>query len=165
MRERPSARLLITTAKRRVLLFRFAHRTGALAGKAYWATPGGGVEPGETFAEAATRELREETGIRAALVSPHPVGRREVALALPSGECVLAVEQYFVVVADAERISRDGWTGEEREVMADHGWWSREALCSTPETIYPEGLVEMLDEAGVFDTTSAPRCDPKDHDT
>lgn len=29
-------------------------------------------------------------------------------------------------------------------------WWSREELSSTTETIYPEGLVEMLDEAGVF---------------
>jgi 8-oxo-dGTP pyrophosphatase MutT (NUDIX family) len=149
MRERPSARLLITTPKRRVLLFRFVHKTGVLAGKIYWATPGGGVEHGETYADAAMRELREETGIREAHVSM-PVGRREVPLQLPDGERVLAVEQYFVVKTDTESISRDGWTAEETEVMADHRWWSREELCTTGETIYPEGLVEMLDEAGVF---------------
>jgi hypothetical protein len=34
--------------------------------------------------------------------------------------------------------------------MADHQWWSREELSITTETIYPEGLIEMLDEAGVF---------------
>ena len=149
MRERPSARLLITTPKRRVLLFRFVHKTGVLAGKVYWATPGGGVEHGETFADAAMRELREETGIREAHVSM-PVGRREVPLQLPDGERVLAVEQYFVVNTDTEAISRDGWTAEERAVMADHRWWSREELSTAGETIYPEGLVEMLDEAGVF---------------
>nr|WP_028218669.1 NUDIX domain-containing protein [Paraburkholderia oxyphila] len=149
MRERPSARLLITNPERRVLLFRFVHKSGALAGKAYWATPGGGVEHGETFADAAIRELREETGIRKAQVS-QPVGRREVPLRLPDGEHVLAVEQYFVVDTDTESISRDGWTAEEREVMVDHHWWSREELSSTAETIYPEGLVEMLDSAGVF---------------
>jgi 8-oxo-dGTP pyrophosphatase MutT (NUDIX family)/GNAT superfamily N-acetyltransferase len=149
MRRRPSARLLITTSKRRVLLFRFVHKSGALAGKAYWATPGGGVEHGETFADAAIRELREETGIRTAHLS-QPVGRREVPLQLPNGERVLAVEQYFVVTTDTESISRNSWTVEEREVMADHQWWSREKLSSTTETIYPEGLVEMLENAGVF---------------
>ncbi|MGN8111295.1 NUDIX hydrolase [Paraburkholderia sp. 22098] len=143
------ARLLITTPKRRVLLFRFVHKSGALAGKAYWATPGGGVEYGESFADAAIRELREETGICKAQVS-QPVGRREVPLQLPDGERVLAVEQYFVVDTDTESISRDRWTAEEMEVMADHKWWSHEELSSTTETIYPEGLVEMLDSADVF---------------
>ena len=149
LRKRPSARLLITTPKRRVLLFRFAHKSGPLAGKAYWATPGGGVEHGETFADAAIRELREETGIRKARLS-QPVGRRELLLQLPDGERVFAVEQYFVVDTDTESISRDSWTAEEKEVMADHQWWSREELSSTTETIYPEGLVQMLDNAGVF---------------
>ncbi|XOC99623.1 NUDIX hydrolase [Burkholderia sp. 22PA0106] len=150
VRERPSARLLITTSKRRVLLFRFVHETGVLSGRDYWATPGGGVEKGETFEDAALRELREETGICKAEIS-QPVGLREVPLLLPDGERVLAVEKYFVVDAETESISRDGWTASEREVMASYKWWSREELCSTADTIYPEGLVEMLDRAGVFD--------------
>ena len=32
-------------------------------GQRYWVVPGGGVEPGETDAEAAVREAREELGV------------------------------------------------------------------------------------------------------
>jgi hypothetical protein len=94
-------------------------------------------------------ELREETGIYEAQISGL-VGRREGSLQLPDNERVLAVEHYFVVHTDAESISRDGWTAQESEVMADHRWWGREELSSTTETVYPEGLIDMLDEAGVF---------------
>jgi len=51
---------------------------GALAGM--WSLPGGHVEPGEKAAEAARREVAEETGISAeilGLVDLHEVIRRE----------------------------------------------------------------------------------------
>jgi 8-oxo-dGTP pyrophosphatase MutT (NUDIX family) len=44
MRSRPASRLLIIEPAGQVLLFKFTHSSGALAGKSYWATPGGGVE-------------------------------------------------------------------------------------------------------------------------
>lgn len=148
MRERKSARLLVISPSQEVLLFRFDHSDGALAGSSCWATPGGALEDDETFEAAAIRELREETGIRVDTL-PAPVGHREFPMLLPSGEEVLAVERYFVVHAQGQALSRAEWTAHEVQVMTDHRWWSVHALRATQETVWPEGLVDMLGDAGI----------------
>jgi 8-oxo-dGTP pyrophosphatase MutT (NUDIX family) len=146
MRMRSSARLLIVNDEGRLLLFRFVHRTGALAGQDFWATPGGGVEDGETMEQAAVRELAEETGLQRTNVGPE-VARREVAFQLPGGEHVVSDERYFVVRVTDDTLSRANWTAFEREVMVDHRWWSRDELLRTEATVWPENLSEMLDVA------------------
>jgi 8-oxo-dGTP diphosphatase len=143
MRRRRSARLLIIEPAGRVLLFRFVFKKGALAEEDYWATPGGGVEEGETFEQAAIRELREETGIRVESVGPQ-VGQREFVLQLSDGEHVVADERFFRVEAKEATLSQDEWTAEEAEVMVAHRWWSRDELSQTSETVWPENLIEML---------------------
>jgi len=147
MRTRLSARLLVLDPSGRILLFRFVHRNGALAGQDYWATPAGGVEGGETFEQAAIRELEEETGIRVRDIGLE-VGRREFVLQLHNGERVMADERFFLVkLAAAASLSRDGWTAQEVEVMADHRWWSLDELAQTSATIWPENLLAMLNAA------------------
>ena len=146
MRSRPSARLLILDPSGRVLLFRFVYKTGALAGQDFWATPGGGLEDGETFEQAAHRELWEETGIRAQTIGSE-VGRRLFTLQMPDGEHVTADERFFLVKSGDASLSRDGWTALELEVMTEHRWWSREELAQTSATVWPENLLTMLDAA------------------
>uniref|UniRef100_UPI00053ACF85 NUDIX domain-containing protein n=1 Tax=Kitasatospora sp. MBT63 TaxID=1444768 RepID=UPI00053ACF85 len=58
-RERPAAAVLALTADRRVVLAR-QYRPGPA--RVLYELPGGIVEPGERAAEAAARELLEETG-------------------------------------------------------------------------------------------------------
>jgi 8-oxo-dGTP pyrophosphatase MutT (NUDIX family) len=147
MRRRPSSRLLVLDPVRRLLLFRFEHKHGALAGHAFWATPGGGLEPGETFAEAAIRELKEETGIAVDSIGD-PVAQREFVMTMPDGEQVVADEQFFVVPVEEQRVLRDNWTALEVEVMAAHQWWTADALQATRETVWPNDLPQILTSAG-----------------
>ena len=143
MRRRLSARLLILNEAGRLLLFRFVHKTGPLAGQDFWATPGGGVEDGESLEETAVRELEEETGLRRTSVGPE-VARREVAIQLPDGEHVVSDERYFLVRITDDTLSWANWTALEREVMVAHRWWSRDELARTEATVWPENLAQML---------------------
>ena len=58
---------VIVTDGRRLLL-------GHASRSPRWDIPKGGAEPGETFADAARRELREETGLIAPCEALHPLG-------------------------------------------------------------------------------------------
>jgi hypothetical protein len=53
---RRAARLIALDAADRILLLQYARPNG----EKFWATPGGGLEPGETFEMAAAREAAEE---------------------------------------------------------------------------------------------------------
>jgi 8-oxo-dGTP pyrophosphatase MutT (NUDIX family) len=147
VRQRPAARLLITDPLGRVLLFRFEHRTGALAGTSYWATPGGGVEADETFEQAAIRELWEETGIRVEHVGPQ-IAQRQVVFQLSDGEYVNEDERYFHVRVSSNSLSTAGWTAYEIECMTDHRWWARDELAQAAEKIWPENLIDLLKASG-----------------
>lgn len=149
MRQRPSARLLLVDGAGRLLLFRFDFRFGPLAGTVFWATPGGALDPGETYEAGAVRELAEETGLLIAHPGPQ-VGRRTAVFRAPEGDEVLADERYFLVRVEDLVISPDGWTALEREVMSAHRWWSREEIGAADEKIWPENLTQMLIEAGVW---------------
>lgn len=146
MRTRPAARLLLLDQFGCVLLFKFVFKSGALAGRQYWATPGGGLEEGETYEDAALRELREETGLHADRAGSS-IGSRSFELQLPDGELVRAEEQFFVMRAERGAISDSGWTDLEREIMADHRWWSVEELLDSTDIIFPDGIVALLEIA------------------
>jgi 8-oxo-dGTP pyrophosphatase MutT (NUDIX family) len=94
------------------------------------------------------RELREETGVVRDSVGACVADRR-FALMLPSGETVMAIEQYFVVHAHSKALSKVEWTLAETQVMADHHWWSVNELKTTADTVWPEALIQMLLDAGV----------------
>ena len=94
---------------------------------AYWHGVAGGVEPGESFAAAAARELHEETGL---VVEPAPLSHRFVY------EDV--VVECFLVDAPV------GWEPVLNEEHDDYRWCSAadaEALLYWPE---PRDLLRAL---------------------
>jgi len=147
MRQRPSARLLVLDAEGKVLLFRFRFDTGPLAGTAYWATPGGGLDEGESFAEAARRELLEETGIEAEV--GEAIAVRHTRFRLSTGEMVAAEEHYFLVRTIGVIDISGNPDPVERAFISEAKWWSRAEIAASRETIFPETLIEMIASQGV----------------
>lgn len=136
---RPAARILLVDGAGRVLLFRFT-----VAGRApFWVTPGGALDPGESYSAAARRELCEETGLD--LDCGPEVARRLADFTSVEGVPVTADERYFRVDVDAHEVAAAGHTELERRVMQSWRWFTRADLAAHDELVYPEDLAELLD--------------------
>ena len=135
---RNSARLIVLDPNDRILLFRFTPETKA----PFWATPGGAVDLGESFAEAARRELLEETGfdidVGEAIAVQH---NRFTAF---WGDEIIAEEHYFHVRTQCSEIDTSGHEAIERRVMTEHRWFESAEISLWPEPVFPENLLELL---------------------
>lgn len=136
---RPAARLLLIDPEDRLLLFRFAADDRA----PFWCTAGGAVDPGESYEQAARRELREETGFD--LDPGAQVAQRVVDFTSLEGQDVTGDERYFLIRTPHAEIATHGHTELERRVMQSWRWFTRAELLAWPERIFPEDVVEMLD--------------------
>jgi TDG/mug DNA glycosylase family protein len=130
---RRAVRALVVDAAERVLLMRFENPATR---ETWWATPGGGVEPGEDELAALRRELLEECGLADPEIGP-VVWRREHVY--PWQRVLLRQAESFHWV----RVGR-----HEAEPSIDlvpegihgHGWWTLDELAATDARISPRAL-------------------------
>ena len=139
---RRAARIVVLDEHGRVLLFRHAGSHG----RSFWATPGGGLEDGETFEQAACREASEELGVTGMSLRllweatndfmhvDHPVRQQE---------------RYFLM----EGAFQDLFTGvqaiHQQEGILEARWWTRAELQATTEPVFPVELATRLGRISV----------------
>ena len=142
--ERDAVRVVLTDGGGRVLLFHVL--TPDQEPDGWWELPGGGLGPGESYLEAALREIREETGLLLdpAQVSP-PSWRRDTTW-VSRGKRRLQHEVvvHARVTADQPAIIDGGRTPQEVEDFVTFRWWRVPDITGSQARFYPGRLPELL---------------------
>ena len=152
LRIRPAARAIVLDPDDRILLVRFLFPTG----KTFWATPGGGIEMGESSGEAIRRELAEETGLDDVDVGP-VVWTRLHIVPFIGGRYDGQREQYHLVRTPAFTPEpRLSWEQLNAEYVFELRWWALAELEEADETFSPRRLPELVRDLVVNGAPLAP---------
>ena len=134
-RARPAARVLLIREDDCLLLLEARDES---SNHRWWVAPGGGLKPGESFAAAASRELREETGMILP-IGPWVWTRRHIYSF--EGRPFDQYERFFVVRGAVE--TRIVPTERDSYVVGDR-WWSLDAIESASDDFSPRQLATLL---------------------
>ena len=113
-------------------------------------TPGGGIDPGETHAQTAVRELEEETGLRveaSALVGP--IMERVVLHGYSDQVCVQS-ESFYMVRTPRFEPDFAGHTPDEQLTLKGHAWVRLDELGSQRVPVWPAGLADLVDRILIY---------------
>ena len=126
-------RVIVLDEENRILMVKHEHPE-----RTVWMVPGGGIEEGENSAQAAVREVFEETGLE---VETHGL-IWHVEEVSERGQRFVNFFMARVTGGELEK-GHDPELDEESQVLADVKFMSREEV-SKLENLYPEFLREEL---------------------
>jgi 8-oxo-dGTP pyrophosphatase MutT (NUDIX family) len=142
---RHSVRIVLIDSRSRMLAFRTREYSRPEYGL-WWELPGGGIEPGETAAQAAVRELYEETGIAVDESEVRPPNWVRSSTYVKRGTRRLQHE--VVVLIRLDRPGPDLDTSrqlpDELEDYVDYAWLPVDSVIGSTEPFYPGRLPTLL---------------------
>lgn len=148
MLERSSVRIIVLNSADELLLIQM--RAGCAGQKTpFWLTPGGGIEPGETFHQALYRELHEETGIVQAQVTEiiDPAVWYEEFVYERKGAPILFKQTFYMIRVDAPAVEIMANPDEhEQQMICGFRWWNVESVqqAAVTELFFPRLLPTLL---------------------
>ncbi|HEX5800570.1 MAG TPA: NUDIX domain-containing protein [Gaiellaceae bacterium] len=139
MRLRQAARAVVLDPADRILLVRFQ-----FPARTVWATPGGGIDHGETHEQAIVRELAEEAGLEEVELGPW-IWTRTHVFPFESGRWDGQQERYVLVrtpaFEPAPRFTPDQLAAEFVTAVR---WWTQAELAAAEELFAPRRLPELV---------------------
>lgn len=147
---RRSSRIILMNDDNRIWMLRIDD-----SARPRWILPGGGVEAGEEWINAAARELWEECGIENVEIGPMVATRERVHNS--KGKSYYSQERHFLVHAGSLEPQNTNMTEHERNHYSRGQWLSADEIRQSNEVVYPLGIADLIDEIAAGRVPEIPR--------